>query len=140
MNPATIRFNGVDLFDTWGVRVTRRDWPYMPAPRVWVENLGDANGAVTAGHNFDPRIFRVECAVEDNTGNLETTLDAIADHFATAHAAGGLKQLVFGYRPTVQWQARLVSEIRFEAALNGAVFTLEFIAPDPTGTPYTEGT
>jgi predicted phage tail component-like protein len=140
MNDATIIFNSVDLFETWGVRVTQRPWPYMPAPRVWIENLGDANGAVTAGRTFDARTFSVECAVEDNTGNLETTLDAIAAHFATAHAAGGLKQLVFGYRPTVQWQARLVSEIRFEAALNGATFNLEFIAPDPTGTPYHEGT
>ncbi len=139
MNAATIRFNGVDLFDTWGVRVTRRDWPYMPAPRVWIENLGDANGAVTAGRTFDPRTFEVECMVEDNTGNLEATLDAIADHFAAAHAAGGLKQLVFGYRPTVQWQARQIGEIRFEAALNGATFTLSFIAPDPTGTAYSEG-
>ena len=140
MNAATIIFNGKDLFEEWGVRVTRRDWPYMPAPRVWIENLGDSNGAVTAGRNFDPRTFEVECMVEDNTGNLEATLDDIADHFATAHAAGGLKQLVFGYRPTVQWQARQISEIRFEAALNGATFTLSFIAPDPTGTPYSEGT
>ena len=140
MNADTIIFGGVDLGLTYGVSVVRRPWPFMPAPRLWVEQLGDSNGAVTAGRNFEPRTFDVRCAVEDNTGNLEATLDAIADHFAAAHAAGGLKQLVFGYRPTVQWQARQTGEIRFEAALNGAVFTLSFIAPDPTGTAYSEGT
>ena len=140
MNADTIVFGGVDLGLTYGVKVVRRPWPFMPAPRLWVEPLGDSNGAVTAGRNFEPRTFDVLCAVEDNTGNLEATLESIVSLFATAHASGGLTQLVFGYRPTVQWQVRIREEIRFEAALNGAEFELSFIAPDPVGTPYSEET
>lgn len=140
MNADTIIFGGVDLGLTYGVSVVRRPWPFMPAPRLWVEQLGDSNGAVTAGRNFEPRTFDVRCAVEDNTGNLESTLESIVSLFSDAHASGGLTQLVFGYRPMTQWQVRVVGEIRFEAALNGAEFDLSFIAPDPVGTPYSEGT
>jgi predicted phage tail component-like protein len=138
MNPAAILFGSVDLYEQWGVIVTRRPWPYMPKPRVFIENFGDASGAAVAGTTFDPRYFEVECAIEDNE-NLENVLDAIASHFANMHANGGLQRLVFGYRPNVQWQARQIAEIKFESALNGAVFNLTFISPDPVGTPYEDG-
>lgn len=132
-------FDGVDMYDVYGVVITRRPWPHMPKPRVWRQPLADANGEVTAGRAFGAREFVFDCAVEDNAGDLQTTLEAIVTLFADAHTSGELKTIVFGYRPTEQYMVRIVDEIRFEAGLNGAEFTLSLVAPDPMPTTYEEG-
>jgi predicted phage tail component-like protein len=138
MKVDSISFAGADLGEHFGLVVTRRPWPYVPRPRVWVERLGDENGAVTAGRTFDERVFEVDCAIENNNGDLEEKLELLATHFLQKHSIGGLWPLIFGHKPETTYQARLVDEVRFQPALNGAEFTLKFISPDPMGAP-TEG-
>lgn len=138
ITPTSFKWDGNDMYTTYGVVITRRPWPYMPRPRVWRQSLADANGEVTAGRTFEAREFVFDCAVEVNTGDLESTLDTIVDLFATAHASGELTPIVFGFKPDTEYQVRIVDEIRFESQLNGAEFTLSLVAPDPIGTPHTE--
>jgi predicted phage tail component-like protein len=138
MKTDSISFAGVDLGEAYGLVVTRRPWPYVPRPRVWVERLGDANGAVTAGRTFDERTFEVECAIENNNGDLEENLEMLAGHLMAKHSYGGLWPLIFGHKPGTTYQARLVDAVTFQPALNGAEFVLKFVAPDPIGTPTEE--
>ena len=122
-------WDGINMAD-YGLQVIERPHQYLPRPKVIIHDLAGATGAVTQGAYWEPLYLDMKCAVVcDDPDTLEANLLAIAG--ALYSTQKGEKSLVLSWRPGITYTARLLSEMKTEPMLNGALFDLRFIVPQP---------
>ena len=130
---ASFTFNGQSFAaDGYNVRVMNRrlngSVPDLAQPRVNIQQLSGANGAVTQGATVDPIYITLECvtAVRDTA-----TLEEQITNIKAALDVTGEKDIVFGWRSGTRTVRRL-NAVDFDRQQDGAFFTLKFIEPEPS--------
>ena len=104
--------------------------PYLPEPRVQLEDLSQADGAVSFGATWGPRYFEFECVIAaESAEDRATCIANVITALRTTEE--GEKPLVLGWEPDDVYQARLLSGINGRDAINGVSFPLRFVAPQP---------
>ena len=135
-------FKGIDYGGVnYNVYARVKELPRLPRPRVASDNLAQADGVATQGSTFDDCRITLECAVTAaSTTDVETAMGNVVAALATTQEGPGA--LILDSHPTKQWTARLVSGLNGALALNGEMFTLEFLctSPWPTATSATTAT
>lgn len=125
----SFKWDGTDMAE-YGLHVIERPHQYLPRPKVHVYDLSGADGAVTQGTYWEPLYLDMKCAVvADDPDELEENLLAIAG--ALFSTQEGEKELILSWRPGMTYRARLLSEMKTEPMINGALFDLRFIVPQP---------
>ena len=125
----SIDFGGVNF----NVHVSEPSWPGLPAPRNYRMKLAAASGSVSQGSTWDDLWIDMVCwiaAIDANArsvyvDNVETALMTTVE---------GEKPLVLGWRPNMEYSARLDSPFAGMLAITGMHFPLRFWVPSGTGT------
>ena len=118
-----------DGFNVYVLNTTEPDsLPDLAQPRVNIQNLAGADGAVTQGATRQPLRIRLKCAtvvrdtatLEEQITNIKTALDVV-----------GEKSFTPGWR-SITKTVRQTNGLSFRRERDGAFFTLEFVEPDPS--------
>ena len=130
---ASFTFNGQSFAaNGYNVRVMNRrlkgSVPDLAQPRVNIQQLSGANGAVTQGATKEPIMIMLECvtAVRDTA-----TLEEQITNIKTALDVTGEKSLILGWITGTR-TVRQLNMLDFDRHQDGAFFTLVFIEPDPS--------
>ena len=109
--------DGVDLGgSSYGLILTNPQMEFLPAPRLDIQSLAMADGAVTQGSTFDVRRATLGYAVQGTSGaNLLSKLRNIADVLSRTQT--GEKTFVFDYMSDRTWYARV--EDAWDPTING---------------------
>jgi len=130
-------YGGVQYWgDTYGVMVEEGGLvvPDIPKLRLDIQPLGGGSGAVTQGSTYDPLMITIPCCVVSTETDRETQIAAVRAALVAADTAETTLILWWLSASANTYQVRRVGEVVFNRTLDGATFTLEFIAPNPVAT------